>query len=371
MRLLVLSLLVALAGCSARRMPVFTDSFRLTRIHGQPALLAPSISEAHPPAEPVQLAIGEPRGVRKGCTENGRLFHFAAARNRGWTARVPAPATQEDPETVQQELDGLLTRIDALEARGCLPRGESAIAGSLIEDSLAVKPNQALFYRLHYRPEGIMDLLPGVSLKVERAWFRPGAGGRQVHDLKHYIGISTHHYDLVRDAGGRLGLHLAASEQSGPLPSDRKLPDRRLGSILKPMPFARLFLLGQLVARRLDRVAMIVEAPSRETLFAATQMIRKRPDIGCSRELLAHGVSCVTFEGSVVISPEIRVFRKGAAIHTAAGLQLGNLPGLPPDALASLRVERLFHGSYYPVRFAPGDRAILTLTLASGDRIDW
>jgi hypothetical protein len=100
-------------------------------------------------------------------------------------------------------------------------------------------------------------------------------------------------------------------------------------------------------------------------------MIRKQPDIGCSSQLLAHGLSCVTFEGSVVISPEVRVFRQGEPLHTAAGTELRNLPGLPPSALASLRVERLFHGSYYPVKFAPGDAAILTLSLASGDRIAW
>jgi hypothetical protein len=183
------------------------------------------------------------------------------------------------------------------------------------------------------------------------------------------LSIAT--YEISRDARGRLGFRLVGSEQSGPLPSGRGLPDTRLASMLRPMPFTRLFLLGEAAARRIDRVAMIVGAPSREAMAAATESIRKQPDIGCAPQLLAHRVSCVTFEGSVVISPEVRVVSQGAAVHVAAGTELRNLPGVTPKTLATLKVERIFDGSYYPVKFAPGDAAILTLSLVTGDRVSW
>jgi hypothetical protein len=362
---------LALAACGARRGPTFGDSFRLTRVEGQPMLLAPSVPAARPHAEPVQLAVGNPKGERAGCAEAGPLFRFAAARNGGWTATTPGPASKAAPEDIQRGLNEMLSRIDQLEARGCLPRGQGAVAGSVIEDTLAVKPNQALFYRMHYRPEGLMDLLPGVSIKVERAWFRAGEDGKIVKDVQHYIGVSTHHYEIERDPRGRLAMRLTASEKSTALPRDTRLPDARLATVVRPMPFARLFLLGEAVARRIDRVAMIVAAPTREALAAATEAIRRQPDVGCAPEALGRGLSCVTFEGSVVISPEVRVFRQGAPVLVAAGAELRNLPGLPSTAPAGLRVERLFHGAYYPVQFAPGDAAILTLSLASGDRIDW
>ena len=371
---LCLALLLAGPACSVRRRG--SDAYRLVRAGSRTVLLTPAVPENLDSAAPATLRMAATSARdRSGCSVAGDLFSLAPA-GRAWLIRLPALRLWQADERgrdLQDQFEAFLSGVEMLGTK-CYGRDGSVPLVRFIEEAAPGPPSAALFFRYRHRVgDGFFDLAPGIRLKLQRAHFRPNA----TQDLASYLGTTTIGYDCVSARGGGIAFRPEPVLRD---PATLAIHPEALPEFLLPgrthrRPFYRIFLMNDFVPQHFQRAAILVGAQTRTHLDEITRALKARPEIACTEKIF-EGVDCLSFEGRITASVEVRALVKAVPKNFGVGTTVGDLlRGLPDEeraaARGSLRLERLYRGAYVPVRFPQNDDATLDLPLLGADRISW
>lgn len=328
----------------------------------------------------VSNSLGPKRAAAPQCSIHEPLFSLYSKPKKAkrWTAEIPSPQASEEAgdDKIRSEFAAFVVHVTELERRGCLPPNSSLSLVPFVAESLAVPLTETLFYRYSYRSgQGIVDLVPGMRLEIQRAEFTTPSEDEQ--KLANYIGERTCFYEVRGHRGNELALRLTKVKASGGLagPPAPDLPEFSLPSQIAGARIARLFLLTLFVSKGRKRAAIVVGARQLRQMQEATAAIANDPLIQCSA-IEAQGASCVAFEGNVTVSSEIAVNvngqRRYVLLKSSVGDIIAQARGAWEDVVPqSLAVTRLFHGKHVPVEFDHSDQTILKLPALAGDRLTW
>jgi hypothetical protein len=154
----------------------------------------------------------------------------------------------------------------------------------------------------------------------------------------------------------------------------------------QPRPFWRLYFPSPGTPLMGAREGNWKPATNTPLLVGASAWQAKLDKHRTARELALSGacsgseIVCIAPFGRTIVVPQVPVYSGPSRTWISVGTTLGQLatrdlsraPGdLDARALRSVRVERLYHGRYEPVRVDAARRDIQRLPLAPGDRITW
>jgi hypothetical protein len=315
---------------------------------------------------------------RRDCSIHQGFFalYQAPGKSAAWVAEVPTPQAWEgkgNDEKIDAEFEAFLRQLHSFQVKHCLPPGGDLVARRLVLENLPVPLAKTLLYKYSYRlGAGFLDLEPGMRLRIERAEFRPSPTHDQT--LATYLGTRTAYYELSRNKGNQTNLKLTRMDATPGLPPAPDLPESTLARRTVGMRVYRLFFATKFVPPNRQRAALLIGTREANQLEEATHEIQGDPEIGCSR--FTPQIACVTFDGPVIASPELRVVVNGRPTYVPVGSTLGNVLGIietPERAavLRTLRIQRLFRGKYASLEFSPRDAAIFRLVLLGRDKISW
>jgi hypothetical protein len=219
---------------------------------------------------------------------------------------------------------------------------------------------------------GGVDLKPGVRLKVERAYFRPGEAGEDPHAAKNFAGVSTMYasVELTGDSKVRyqhVGETLYSPASLAHTDDDANRDLRLIG--VPEEPYYRLLFYTYVVPKDRTLSAVIIGASSASQLDRLDKELRAQPHAGCKSAVAAAGMACFEFDGFVTLSCQIEVVVNGTRKFVEWGARVKDV--VPAKSLKALRMQRRYLDSYYDVRFDPRDADVLSLVLVDGDRLSW
>jgi hypothetical protein len=240
-----------------------------------------------------------------------------------------------------------------------------------------------------YELNGAVTLEPGFRLKVVAPLLKAGYSeiktalapnakpGQLEVNVEGLEGFETAYYDVRARPGGGVEFALTSVEQN------------RIGQIAKPAtptafqfdiaPATRHFRL--LFLRRLsiaDRDISLLGGASWGVLLSSAQRFDTVPG-SVSECTTTPGLECVAVTAKTAILSEVGVTINGRSAFVPIG---GNLAELLNNfgfetqeqqdaALARLKVERAWHGEYYPIALDVKNSSTFGLVLFPGDDVSW
>lgn len=368
-------------GCAARRTS-YSQPYRLVETGGTDFLLPPDFSPDSKNAIKTPVPLGRLNqdrlpGKTTDCSVRGKWFSFFPEGKRGgWVAQLPAPDAWYDNELVahsREQWGRFINRIYDLKSKSCITPEGYEKATDRIRESMPAPAELVFFFRDPLDDRGFVTLGVDSRVFVERSIFRsPGA-----ETAANYAGDIKTYYSVDRRGGTEIGLKLEKTQRSARLPRSalRGLPDAELAHVFGRLGALRLFLFTHYVPPGLTRTALLIGVQNPSDMTEISRRIEKAPEIPC-KDLASPVVKCISFEGEVSASAEVRVEVNGKQryfpIASSVDSVLSSLSS-PQRALAwkTLRIRRLFRGKLYEVEFRRDDPEVHKLTLLAGDRISW
>jgi hypothetical protein len=382
--LLVLALLVT-SGCAPRRTPA-PSNWRF-EVATRPDRLVPP-AELRPVKHVYRVPLNGLRFGRPGCQLQSDGFTLRTLHGSLQLSFADALVTNgREPLDAAERL-----RQDSLrlEDNGCLSEGSAMrIAQSLVE-SLPLSSRGAFGMRYGaYELNGAVTLEPGFRLKVVAPLLKSGYSeiktalapnskpGQLEVNVEGLEGFETSYYDIRPRSGGGVEFALASVEQN------------RIGKITNPLaPAAFQFDIAPgishfrlLFLRRLsiaDRDISLLGGESWSVLLSSAQRFDTVPG-SVSECTTTPGLQCVAVTAKTAILSEVGVTINGQRAYVPIGGNLAELlnnfgfetQAQQDAALAKLKVERVWHGQYYPIAFDGKDTRTFGLVLFPGDRVSW
>jgi hypothetical protein len=378
---LLIVLVWACLGCAARRVSV-TGDYHLNGIF----LVPPDAPEQPKNAAEMQVSLGDVDGAPRGrpakdCSIHDRWFSLYSQDSRktvDWFARVPLPAAWEDSDLVvnnHAEWDRFFDHLGALQSKGCITAEAYWAMTNSLAESMPALVIYALFFRYSFGTEGYVKLKPGMRLFIERSIFRNPS--ESTDKVSNYWGERKVYYEIAGEQGKGIALRRSGEWRSKGLPrrAGAEFPDTELARQFVGMRALRLFVLTLFVPPNLHRNSLLIGVRDPEEMVRATEEIKKNAEIPC-KVLGSQGIACASFEGVVTASVEMNVAVNGHAQHFPIGSTVETaMAGVSKEsyskALATLRIRRLFRGTYRDVKFDAGNPEVPKLPLFARDRISW
>ena len=384
--LAILCVSVILLGCGPKKPISLTQtSFRLQPIKSNSLHFAPTVPESQAINSPISLILNAGSAlpsVSTVCTLDNGPFHLEHGNANPAAIRILLPAperwlsdlesgSQGEGGDIMETFYSFLAGLDRAQLLGCFALDSPPIRDYLLQ-SIPMKPSDSLFNRYGYRLErGGLDLKPGLRLKIERAYFRPAAEGEEAHSVKNYLGVSSSYFDVqvenekirFQQVGAMQYSAESLKKEGGQGSHDLDLRE------LPSQPHYRLLFYTYVVPKEQGISAAVIGATNANALDDLERELRAHPEDGCKRKPEATEEYCFEFNGFVTVSAQIQVELNGKSQFVDWGTKLSSV--LPKNAYKSLRIQRLYLGSYYDVRFHSSNSGILSLALVGGDRLTW
>jgi hypothetical protein len=215
-------------------------------------------------------------------------------------------------------------------------------------------PFSNLLDGFHDMTEGWVDLIAGMELRLEKAYFDDTDDAT----VPRYIGTEIVRY-AVDPAGAlkRVGLELLTDTERGGEPS--VLESIRRDQL--ELPHHRVFL--QLIFRQTATVepAILLSATSPEAIEHASTQLARTLDSVCS----AVSIACTVFPGTTLAAPDIGIVVDGEGRMVPLTTRLSTVVRGAND----FEVWRLHHGVPMPVELDPSDPQATGFFLLPGDEI--
>lgn len=386
LRAVGLSILLAAAGCSARRPAAAAGPpFRLGAVYGRPVLFSPAIPESNPNSSAVNVplrAVGQPASSPADCLVENGPFRVELAKDHRDSIQIALPSPERwiadihavfDPDgDAVKSLYAVLTQLEEQQRVGCFA-GASSLIRDFILQSLPMEPNDGLFSYYGYRSSRSgLDLKPGMRLKVERAYLKTAEANQQPSPSPNQEGVSFVYFLVELGNDGKIRFHRAGNPRFNPASLRTKFQTTALESelsALQPELQYRLVFYGLHVPTDQKLSASIIGAGSPSKLDEFERQLRLQPSSGCKIFADTRSVGCVDFSGWVTVTPQITIELNGRPKLIDCGTPAKEV--LPEGALSSLAIQRKFMDSYRDVRFKSGDANVLSLVLVGGDRLTW
>jgi len=377
--------LLLLANCTPhpRVVPPGTQ-FKIVHVQNHGLILPPPVSDL-PRGEPFSFKFPVALGAsRNPCSETNDLFNIHVDRKSRqlaitlpsliiWQSILPLWEQPDQTET-HQKIAAILNAPQLLESQGCLSADSAVTLRQILRDAIPARPGLDLDPSYGSNSAGLgLELKSGVRLKVQRAHFKsppPAAGERSITDL---AGISTVYYECVLDSRERIGFGKPTIQFDSDTLRARLAKgweDTQFARQARPEPIYRLFLLTSFVKKRLKRSALVLGASGVRQMQLLDRQIAANPAIGCEE---LKGAACVSFEGDVTVSSEIRVNINGTPAYLDWGTTVRTaMRKFQAEKATGVSLRRAFHGKLLPVVADPKVEGSLENTaLVAGDELSW
>jgi hypothetical protein len=388
-----LCILVIPASCAPKK-PIASPyaPFRLESLNHDSLLFTPSIPEGHASNTAVRVTLNgnasEPVVCRNcsPCSAERGPFRVEQGKDdpRSVQITLPAPARwvndlEGQAETAGMEdfeaLGAILADLDQLQQEGCFAELHSSIREFILQ-SLPIRSNVSTFNTYGYfAGRSGVDLKPGMRLKIERAYFRPG-GDEEEHEARDFLGVSTMYFDVESTGDGKTRFQPVGNVRYSPsfLAHMVHKDSRDLGVSIMPQGlYYHLLFYTDLVSKSHTLSAAIIGARYPSQVDELDKELRAPSDKGCKNAAATRAAACFEFDGFVTLSALIKIDLNGKLKFVDWGTMIKDI--LPKNsevkALNSLRIQRRFMNSYCDVRFDPRDSGVLSLALVNGDRLTW
>ncbi len=202
------------------------------------------------------------------------------------------------------------------------------------------------------------DLCPGMELRIENAYYRPGFSRR---GLNGFLGTEIAQYK-VRSHGG---LQLVSVRSMKDRPSDQ-LPVRQLiPSSEQRHAHFRFYYEVFFRKSGISRSSVLLNANAKDEINRLATELMRDPDSVCG----ASSTNCTVFPEACSVSVEMEVVVNGSPQNVIWGSVLSDFVDL--DHPHHLELLRIYNGRLTPVRFDANDANALQLPLLPGDHVTW
>ncbi len=199
-----------------------------------------------------------------------------------------------------------------------------------------------------------MELHPGMELRVENAYYRPGMSRR---GLDGYLGTEVARYKITANGG----LELVSVQPMKDRPSEQ-LP---VQGLIRPdamkSRFHRFYF--EILFRRsgATRGSVVLSADDQNEINRLGNELVNDPDSVCG----AAAKNCTVFPEACSVSIEMEVVVNGAAKDVIWGTLLKSVA----EGAEHLEVRRMYNGKLIPVKFGAQDATTLRMPLLPGDHL--
>ena len=380
---LLCSCTLALTGCM-HKTPLDTRVFTLAGSAEFP-IMAPQ----SPPSAPgndfqesrLELAGKKAPPHAADCTVKRSVFSLAPASSSNsnlWVITSPnLPGWQRRGDSIDAQAEWIrfAHQVLALERSGCFPKGESSqIVLRQIAEAIPLPASEELFFNYALGRSGIVDLVPGMQLVIERAAFQTSAGVRvpisATDQFSETLAVVARHpsgsrFHMVGIVSRGLGKTLDREADS-----PRSVP-RRFASSSQ----LRLMLLT-LRDDNTRRFPVLLGSTQTSEIWDASDKIVDGTLTECPLPS-ASGLQCLFLGKDAAVSVLMSVWVNGRHTYNSVGATAGSLLGRLPDsernrALATVSLERpLAGGGYARVNFPHDLEGARNVILLNGDRLAW
>jgi hypothetical protein len=335
-------------------------------------LVPPGLGPSTGKTQSSELSLGafpdnlSPEEIVARCSIHGLLFELSPSpTRRQWIFQSPSSEGWSAPSAYQSagnEWTSFLQQLAERSSFGCF--GKDASLSALQSRLVAAMPfpaDEALLFYYSLGSFGLVDLHPGMKIKIESSSTRTGASTGSDEAL------------LTIQDRSPAGVSLA---QSG----SRKQPGGDAGAIASNVlktfadyPFLRLILAQETPGTNQKRPAMLLGARTRDAADELAGKIVQNGERGCLQD--SRDTGCFIFADStasllstVTVNGHAALYAPGATLSQVLGAVR---PSSYDRAMQTVTVERPFLGSYATIRFDRTRAEMSRLILINGDRISW
>jgi hypothetical protein len=332
-------------------------------------------------------------GIRYGrpdCRAEGGGFVLAPVRKKALELRFPASLFESGGFVGVDAFDQFREAALKLEDNGCLaPRTIERISQQLI-GAVPMEARSAYWVRYgNTIQKGAINLEAGLRLKVVAPLLKPGyteiktqvspnskPGALEV-SVEGLEGFETAYYMLRPRRDGGLEFALLSVEQNR-VGVVTKVP-KPAGFHFAKEPNAQHYQL--MFMRRVsiaDRDIALLGAPTWKLLLETAHRFDTVPDAvnDCDK---VPGLDCIAMTKKSAINSETGVLANGRIMYVPVGGTLRDVLGAAgirdnedqDKTLATLKVERPWHGTPVPVELDRSDARTLGLVVLAGDLVSW
>jgi hypothetical protein len=372
-----------LFGCAPRKpisspSPPFsnTPSFRLISANKISFLLSPAVPPKHPLDTSISFTIpanADAPLIANTCLITKGMFRVERdSLDSDFRVVLPAPNRWRTSTIGLDEIDiidqlySFLAAVDQSEHAGCFKTANGQARDSILQN-VPTRPSDSLFNAYGYRIERSgVNLKPNLRVKIERAYF----SGTERSD-KNYIGLSNVLFDVTPNSDS--SLHFQQTQPIHYSPDSLAQTDRE-GSRdlaildLKPRKHYRVLFYSHHVPTDQSFSAALIGSDDSARLDQVEETVRADANASCA-SATHDDIQCLEFRGFVTVTVQIPIELNGQPKFVDWSTEVKDV--VPSKFPASLKIQRQFANSYYPVQFKPDDPDILDLTLVGGDRLSW
>jgi hypothetical protein len=205
------------------------------------------------------------------------------------------------------------------------------------------------------RAQSWMDLRSEMVLRVENAYYEPGASR---HGLEGFLGTEVALYEVTAR-----GLRLLSVEPLKDPPEGEPAVQDLIRSAQMSLRYFRLYFEIVFAQNNDAHGSVLLAANSTDELDGLSARLN-RPETVCN-DAAPH---CTVFPEACTVSVQIHIVVNGKARNVDWG---GALMEIVTDHPQHLELRRLYAGQLIPVQIDPRDRNALQLPLLPGDEVNW
>jgi hypothetical protein len=201
-----------------------------------------------------------------------------------------------------------------------------------------------------------VDLRPRMELRIENAYYLPGASRR---GLDGFLGTEIVRYQ-VRPRGG---LRLLSLQSMKDRPSEQPPVQQLIGPLERHSHYYRFYY--QILFRKSGdtRGSVLLSANSESDISRIGAELLRAPDAVCGER----SSNCTVFPEACSVSIEMEIVVNGAPRSVSWGSLLSSVVNHPHH----LELWRMYNGRLVPVKLDAGDADALRLPLLPGDHVKW
>jgi hypothetical protein len=271
-----------------------------------------------------------------------------------------------DETDLIDQLYSFLAAVDQSERAGCFTTTNGQARDSILQN-VPTRLSDSLFNAYGYRIERSgVNLKPNLRLKVERAYFSSSE-----RSDKNYIGLSNVFFNVTTNSDGSLRFQQTQPIHYSPdsLAQTDHEGSRDLAILdLKPRKHYRVLFYAHHVPTDQSFTAALIGSDDSARLDQFEQTMRADANASCASST-HDDIQCLEFRGFVTVTVQLLIELNGQPKFVDWSTRVKDL--LPTKLPESLKIQRRFAESYYPIQFNPTDSDILDLTLVGADRLFW
>jgi hypothetical protein len=353
-----------------------TPSFRLVSIDKISLLLSPAV----PPQQPLDTSISFPLTanpnappIANTCLVTKGMFRVERdSLDSDFRVVLPPPNRWRastiglDETDLIDQLYSFLAAVDQSERAGCFTATNGQARDSVLQN-VPTRLSDSLFNAYGYRIERSgVNLKPNLRLKVERAYF-----SSTERSDKNYIGLSNVFFNVTTNPDGSLSFQQTQPIHYSPdsLAQTDREGSRDLAILdLKPRKHYRVLFYSHHVPTDQSFTAALIGSDDFARLDQTEEAMRADANASCASSI-QDDIQCLDFRGFVTVTIQIRIELNGQPKFVDWSTEVKDV--VPSNFPDSLKIQRQFANSYYPVQFNPDDPDILDLALVGADRLSW